>query len=119
MEVVVFQYCWLEQVVEVDNVFVDKVIQFGCRIFFLVFVEVGGVVVFVVQVFEGVYVVDWCVQLDVEIFVWCVGNFEVEVWCIVGDVLLLQVGFELFLYFVCDLFLQGVVVGLCLQYFVE
>lgn len=114
MEVVVFQYGRLEQVVEIDDVFVDKVVQFGIGVFFLVFIKIGCVIVFIVQIFEGVYIVNWCVQLDVEIFVWCVWDFEIKIWCVVGNVLLLQVGFKLFLYFVCYLFLQCVVVGLCL-----
>lgn len=105
VEVVVFQYGRLEQVVEVNDIFIDEVVQFGGGVFFLVFIEVYVVVVFVVQIFERIYVVNWCVQLDVEIFVWCVWNFKIKVWCVVRDILLLQVGFKLFLYFICYLFL--------------
>lgn len=75
------QYCWLEQVVEIDDVFVDEVVQFGGGVGVQVCVEVF--VEFVVQGLEVGQVVDWCVQLDIEVFVWLVGNLEIEVWCIV------------------------------------
>ncbi|SSK54793.1 Uncharacterised protein [Klebsiella pneumoniae] len=118
-EVAAFQHRRPEQAVEVDNVFADKVIQLGRRIFLPVFVEAGGVAALVAQVLEGAHVADRRVQPDVEIFARRVGNFEAEVRRIAGDVPLLQAGFEPLLHLVRDLLLQRAAAGPRLQHFAE
>lgn len=51
-EVAAFQHGRPEQAVEVDDVFTDKVIQLGARVFVPVFVEAGGVAALVAQILK-------------------------------------------------------------------
>ena len=104
---------------EINDVFADEVIQLGVGIFFPVFVEAGGIAALVAQVLERAHVANWRIQPDVEVFAWRVRNFKAEVRRIAGNIPLLQTGFEPFLHFVRDLFLQRTAACPRLQHFAK
>jgi len=72
-----------KQGVEVHNVFTDKVIEF---VFAAVpeFVEVK--VVYVAVIFYRGHISDWCVEPDVEEFIFLTGDIETEVGAVAGNV---------------------------------
>ena len=118
-EAAAFQHRRPEQAVEVNDVFADKVVQLGGRVFLPVLVEAGGVAALVAQVLKGAHVTDRRIQPDVEVFTRRVRDFEAEVRGIAGDIPLLQAGLEPLLHFIRHLLLQRAAAGPRLQHFAE
>nr|GFD50727.1 hypothetical protein [Tanacetum cinerariifolium] len=78
-----------EQRMEIDDVLADEVIQLGGRVLVPERVEVQRRRA-IAQVFEAGHVADRCIQPDVEVFAWLVGDFKTEIRRVAGDVPLLQ-----------------------------